>query len=301
MNCSDHVLELPNNINDWAIATDKVCWKISKINQGDIVKVNLGKVDFIKPSGLILLSVLCRHLYNITRKKIIIEGMQYEVYKYLNKVSFFNVCQDYLEETEFYKISVFSDIKNIMSVNPYNTIKIMRVKPKDFIEFTQLNTYIGPILNSWLPESWSNEYKSDIQTALAELCNNSIEHSESETFFTLQKYKNEWVELSIGDAGIGISGHLRLKYNWLERRDVDFIKVALQGKTGRKSGRGGFGLQTVQELVKQYNGEMNIHSLKGSVKITGSKNQSEINHNYSFPGTRCHVILRKPNMFTKNM
>lgn len=284
-------VNITKNINSGEHDINNICRILSKIKSGEKLKLSFESLDFIKPSGVILLMILCRKAYELTDNKVTLDKIPFKIYNYLKSIKFFITCTEWCELGQFYKSSIF----NFMSLsNPYSTVDIMCVSKMDFIGFTLLNNRIRELIDSWLTDRQYSIYKDDLQTALAELCNNSIEHSDSKTYFTLQKYKDEWVELCIGDMGIGISEHLRRKHRWIARRDVDYIKIALDGTTGRQSGHGGFGLKKIQEFVYKYNGELSIHSLKGIVKVQGKKNPIVLERYHSFPGTQCHLILRKP-------
>lgn len=281
-------IEVDTWINSWEQGIDKLHWNITKLKENNKVILDMKNVTFLRPAGIVSLSLVCINIYERTFNKVVIKSIKSDVYLYMQRVNFFNVNNDFVIANESPLELSFNWLQEYYNYNA--NVKLMTVN--NVYNFMELSGEISMVLDNWLPNSRYTLYKSNIQTALIELCNNSLEHSGSDVFFILQKYKNQWIEICVGDLGIGISEHMRRKHRWIVKKDVEFIEQAMQGVSGRPEGDGGAGLCTIQKLVKEYNGELKVKSQKGLINLNGHNKYVKREFYHGFPGTQCHVLFK---------
>ena len=185
-----------------------------------------------------------------------------------------------------------------MNVHFDSVIEITHIaSPESKIRFV---VGVKELLEMWFPEDKYRSLKHSTLSSLMELCGNSLEHchfsdSPGHCFVMMQKnVTGDYIEVNLvtADIGVGIRNHQERKYGVLYDSDHEYITKALSGTSGRLDNTGGLGLQTIQNLIKEHNGELSIRSGKGLVRICEESIFFE--GDFSTPGTQCSITLRKP-------
>jgi len=279
---------IPKSINDSTKIIDSIAWQIGKLRNGEKVILNLSEVTFIEPSGSIFLVILCRQIYNLTNERVELKNINYDLNNYLKRIEFPRIVENWA----FIKTNSWLYNINISTRSKTTVIELTQLKKGDKRDLYTFNKMCREIIEKWFGYEQYEEYRERSLTVIREACSNAIEHSESDAYVTLQKYSypKTKIMISVGDLGIGIKEHLKRVHGWVGKNDVDFIKQALSGKSGRTDKEGGFGLKTIQGITSKQNGEIRIRSGKGLIIINEGVKEYIFNHN--FPGTQYTIILK---------
>lgn len=274
---------------------DNLYWRLSRLNIGEKLTLDLSSIKFLKPIAVIGLLLASKQAFETTGERVLISNLNEEVLQYLERINFF--LNEFVYTTEslpFWKVWKRSG----------GSVSVLEiVKLEDPSDVFNLKERVEIILEAWFSSKALQTYRDSAVKAIVEICNNSIEHSRlgyheveyGECYCVLQKYthlKNPEISIAIGDLGVGIRAHLKSKYNW-NHNDVFYIHKALEGLSGRKTGGGGLGLLRTQEIIRQFGGSLTVRSGKGIVVLEQEYVSRELNH--SLKGTQCIINLR-PNV-----
>jgi len=184
-------------------------------------------------------------------------------------------------------------------------ILILKIKEKYLLKlpekFTKENFLITNILNFNLDfdgfiETYdlSSNIKNIILFIVGELFDNIKEHSHSfDVYLALEK--NEEILLGVFDNGITIFN--RYKEAGIKVKDYkEAIKKAIKGISAKSIEERGYGLKTIQKIVKNLGGKMFIFSGEAYAAIDNKEKICDLN--FYFPGTG--VILSFPSV-SKNL
>lgn len=285
---SNLYLSIPlTDINNWT-KLDNVCWKISKLSFGQHIAFNLKGINFLNPSGILMLFLLCMEVNNRTSEKVKLLHVNSNLQRYLKRVKFYDYDFAYSDVSETWW--------SWPSLNLDTGIQLSCIdKPHDVGELAEKTK---KILYKWFPSPTLNRYRDKAITVLMEMCNNSIEHSSLDNeygtcYCTIQKYNHmsgPCIFIAVGDLGIGIRQHLVRRYRWICNTDAEYIKEAIAGRSGRLDGTGGLGLRMIKEITSDYRGNLIIRSGKGAILVDNEVRSFDAKH--GFPGTQCTIILR---------
>ncbi|OZQ67685.1 hypothetical protein CA600_08390 [Paenibacillus sp. VTT E-133280] len=282
---------MPNWINDWFFL-DNILQDLHDLHEVQEIELDFYFLFDVHPKGVVMLLTISNNLFQITNTKIKIKNIYSGVLSYLEKIKFLN--------SDLFNIDYDSIIfEDVLERPIYDSgIDITHItSPKEKIK---LVSDVKEMLEIWFPEDKYRMLKHSTLSSLMELCGNSLEHSglsesSGSCFVMMQKsLLRDFIEVNIvtTDLGIGIKNHQERKYGTLYSNDYQYIKKALAGISGRLDNTGGFGLQTIQNSIKENNGQLIIKSGRGTVSI--SNENSHIEGQYSLPGTQCAITLRKP-------
>ena len=290
-------IEISPNVNEPFANMDNLYWRLSRISAEDKLIFDFSSIKFLKPIAVICLLLAAKQAFEISGERVRVININGELFPYLERINFFQ--NEFVYTTEslpFWKVWNRSDrsvsvLEIVRLENPYHVFN--------------LKEQVEKILEVWFVGKPLQTYRDSAIKAIVEICNNSIEHSRlgyseveyGECYFLLQKYTHNnspEIAIAIGDLGVGIRAHLKLKYNW-NHNDVFYIQKALEGLSGRKTGAGGLGLPRTQEIIRQFGGKLTVKSGKGIVVFEQGYESRELNH--SLRGTQCIIYLR-PNLRT---
>ena len=263
-------------------------------------EVDLHKVKFIDPHGMIGLLEVGRYLKSCKGSPQISLPRREEVIKYMDRMDFFKACFGIYELThpiawpeERFRRSRRSDV--LLEITP--------IKRSDDIHaiVEEVETRAESILRVNL--NYDSRAIDLFVVALSEICQNIPEHSQDMGFVGIQKYyfgrrlgKNV-VKIAVMDLGIGIRESLTEKYassfgeKW---NDFQAISLALFERASRFSDPGrGHGLSEVRKLVQRWNGKISIRSGTACLVLaptwdSAAEHQTGLS---SFPGTLISIIL----------
>lgn len=286
MSCSK-ALNLPD-LNIWRNKVDNITRQVKKLDTGDQVQLGIGQIAEIKPQGLIMLALICQQIYDKIGTPVSFDNPKYETTLQLTNLGFFDFPFACVK-------SKFGLFYKANKRNPLMDSKLTLIRnPSDVSAF---NNKINELICACFPKT---SHLKGISTIIAELCNNSLEHSKGygimgECYCAIQKYvysgKNA-VSICIGDLGLGIRQHLKLKYTQILNSDVDCIKKVLDGYSGRQDGSGGMGIPFIRDKVNSNQGQFHIRSGRGLVEFGADNGIRKFESITSFPGTQSLIIIQ---------
>jgi len=261
--------------------------------------IDLSKVKFIDPIGMIGILEIGRFLLSEGRTPDLILPVDDEVIKYMERMDFFKhiipifgeIPTDILES--HYLRSSKSDV--LLEITPIVHNKdihhvVGKVKER---AYQVLSTHLG----------YNKKAVIGFIVALSEVCQNIVEHSQSTGFVGIQKYSfkkklvRNIVKIAVSDIGIGIKESLSPRYKSrypLLWSDIIAIEEALLKGASRFEDEGrGQGLSTVRKFIKKWDGQISIRSgrAKYSIFPSWSNGTSKISDLPFFPGTQISILL----------
>lgn len=266
---SDRTLNMMTFINMASCLNDEL-----KKSCGELC-INLSKVTFADPSGIISIVVMTRSIYNqYNIKTRIILPESFNVTKYLLNCGF--TRDEGLITTFEHSNQSLKLFFKYVTPNSYNSstknenyIPITDIENDEKIDDIVDNVTLWMKHNNFLPDEIA-----DLQVIIYELCQNVKYHSESKQpgLFLMQGYnpkrwgnKNKYCRISIADTGIGILNSLLknpdnrgLFYN-----ECHAIRYALEkGATSiiEESNFRGNGLPGLLERTRKRHANLHIHS-----------------------------------------
>jgi signal transduction histidine kinase len=263
-------------------------------------EVDLHKVRFIDPYGMIGLLEVGRHVKSCNGSPQITLPRREEVIKYMDRMDFFKACFGIYE---FAHPISWPEERFLRSHRSDVLLEITPIKGSDDIHtiVEEVEMRAESILRVNL--NYDSRAIDLFVVALSEICQNIPEHSQDMGFVSIQKYyfgrrlgKNV-VKIAVMDLGIGIRESLTEKYassfgeKW---NDFQAISLALFERASRFSDPGrGHGLSEVRKLVQKWNGKISIRS--GTARLvlaptwdSAAEHQTGLS---SFPGTLISIIL----------
>jgi ABC-type transporter Mla MlaB component/anti-sigma regulatory factor (Ser/Thr protein kinase) len=273
-----------------ASSTDNLFEKINTLPQDDLsaIEINLKKVKFVDPYGLVALCLVGRHLKNRCHDISISLPDCAECQSYLYSMNFVSVMEK------------LSNVKNIasnlapgQSINHDVVIELTKIEKKS----TESNKDIGDVLNR-LDALLRNQLNygdkeiSSLSNIISELCYNIKDHSEDEGFVAVQRYQRKadgkrYVVIGVGDLGVGIRASLGHRIDISTLNHLDAIIHALKKDTSAYPERG-LGLYMVSKITKDYAGTLHIRS--GNARLHLRHNPRGI-ETANFPGTQVSISL----------
>lgn len=133
---------------------------------------------------------------------------------------------------------------------------------------------------------------------LSEISANISEHSKAKNAEIEISIKKKKMKIKISDNGIGIRKSYLIN-NLFAKDDKSAILLALSGISTKNLNERAFGLFSIQQLVENQNGKMEIESGKSKVKITKSKMEfSENKKNKKGVAITVFIDVKKVNIYT---
>jgi hypothetical protein len=286
-------------INNWFSDFTQIMWHINKLQNTERIELDLEDVKFIEPGGVLILTLICNQIYNITENQVKLINVNNGIVSYLERINFFQY--KFVQKPRIPLFEQWSRNSSSMLLLELTYLN------SPFPQLTQILGRLNDILIKWIYKNKDDPACSNIITIISEICNNSFEHSILRTsatkmygpcFLFAQVYSkghtNE-VDIAVGDLGIGIRKSLEIKYNWIYPSDVMVLKKVLEGLSGRTfSDRGGSGIPyVVESTMNNFNGEYFLRTGKGIVmQDMGNKMLATKELMYAFPGTQWVLKLR---------
>ncbi|MCY7789109.1 ATP-binding protein [Bacillus inaquosorum] len=255
------------------------------------IRFDFCDLDFIEPSGVTILGNIIEWLkargvsITITAPKIVPNG-KYSPLKYLDDSMFFN---RYVGEPLYEKNA---SVRN-------TTLELQNVTYGG--SFQWLESKFTP----WLAREMGylrHETVEPIRMCFGEIFNNINDHAEENIgcIFAQHYPKNNQIQISISDFGIGIPNSIRKVDPFLT--DSEALKKAVEEGYSSKSTpqNRGAGLSTlIKNVVENYGGEVHIQSFRG-ILACKQNNFNEVwidskQGNSIYPGTFIEVILDTKN------
>lgn len=254
--------------------------------------IDLRKVGFIDPYGMVGLLELGRFLSQRGKKIALYLPESEDIIRYLDRMDFFRFAPDYFR--------IITGIPERVPRNPMSDVllEITRIEKSDDIHYIvgRVKDRAQTILERHL--HYTEKAINDFLVSLSEVCQNIIEHSENTGFVGIQKYfyhkrlNKNVVKIAVMDLGIGFKGSLEKRFPL--KADLDAIEKALLHGVSRHADIGrGHGLRAVRKFVKEWNGKISIRSGTARLSIIpswswGRERETGLS---SFPGAQISIIL----------
>jgi anti-sigma regulatory factor (Ser/Thr protein kinase) len=249
------------------------------------IVIDMRGTQFLVPSRAVSLVLACRYISLKTGIRVLIKNVSQKIQKYMLRMDIPSRAQDWLE------IDNLGDDK--WSRNPHTPqlLELTRIASSSDVE--RIVERAGIIFSKWLGATSLNSFLS----ALSELCSNVYQHSQdSNGVVTIQKYERLSqnivnIQVAIGDLGQGIRGSLETRYGILSNTATEYIKLAMEGKSARETGRGGLGLRRVEQILSENQGYLFLRSHDASVYSHHKVGRSFTSEKHFFPGTQIALGL----------
>ncbi len=266
----------------------------SLLTKGDTVMMEFGEVSFVAPFGLLGLLIRCRQCFAMTANRVTFSGLTTDVYRYLNRMRFFDTANKWVKlENDYSSL-------NLWDVNPRsrNLIEITQVDESQKTGSEDILKIAGvikerekDILSLWLGR---NELEAgDFVTVLSEIAQNIFEWSGDNGYVALNKYKYSdrvVVKLAIIDGGSGLHTTVKKKIGNKYSHGSDYICHPFLHSLSRSKGGGLF---KVFDFLKQWDGFLLVRSGGSYAYKTRNKVSFEKRDNAPvFNGTHFAIVLR---------
>lgn len=279
-------LQVPANLSVGSNIDDMIqaIWNVAR---GEQIIFDLYQVSFICPDRLIMLVTASKIAFEKTQRIVQWNHLSGDVFAYLERIDVIKLG--------FVKL-----------VRPEGVHLFQRAKhgSNSLVELTTITGWkesgaaikkTKEVINRWFPEK-SIEYRNNLETLLKETVENSVDHSGSHPntgvcYYVLQKYapagKHIQLQIAVGDIGVGMLASLKRVYP-RTKDDAAAIQGALiEGKSGRKGGRGGMGYRAIRSALGEVGGNLTIRSGKSIVLYRPNESRPKIyRNNISYQGTQ---------------
>ncbi len=252
--------------------------------QAEQFVLDMGRVGFVKPYGVVALLLTTRRLANLSGRRVELANMGHQVHSYLERMDLFDLGGDWLAPAR--------DPDEGWDRNPQtpNLLELTAIEsPQDVVAAI---TRAERVFSRWLdmPDL------SGLLCVLSELCANVHQHSgDSSGCVMIQKYEGAGgravVCVAVGDLGCGVRASLAARHGKMGGEPLDYLHAALAGRTSRASGRGGLGLRMVEEVAKDAAGRLWLRSETAAVVGRASGETHGHRALCHVPGTQVAVDL----------
>lgn len=265
---------------------------LSEFNNSQVI--DLTKTTFIDPYGMLGIIEIGELSMRSGNLRTLLLPHDSEAIKYLERMDFFRYASqiyriqpENLRLSERYRRRVHSDV----------LLEITRIENSDDIHFivAKVKARADIILKKHL--HYDERAINGFIVALAEVCQNIIEHSSSAGFVGIQKYyfqnlaKNV-VKIAVTDTGIGFRKSLSERFHLKD--NLEAIEKALIHGASRYSDEGrGHGLAAVRRFITDWNGKLSIRSGTARLSIIPdwSKGRTCEKNLTFFPGAQISIML----------
>ena len=250
--------------------------------------LDMSQVSFIRPYGVIALICAARCHYAEHSTPFILHNLQKRVHQYLERVDLFKVMPHIITPETALKDTFdrTQETPNLLELTPISGAN----------DVLTAITQAERIFSYWLQVS----NLRGLLGVVSELCSNVYQHSGDtsgtmmiQTHRAVSKGKAR-VRVAIGDIGMGVRGSLEARHGKLGESPLDYLHIAMGGRTSRESGRGGLGLRIVEQTVGAGGGYMWLRSETAAILTDGAGNIETHNNLAYIPGTQLAVEFHAP-------
>lgn len=248
--------------------------------------IEMQRVDFVKPCGVIALVMATRHLSARSGRPVELRGLREQVHHYLQRMDLFRIAGDWLATP------VELGEEWTRSLSTRNLLELTQITGP--VDVEKVVDRAEHIFEPWLQTS---DLRS-IMNVLSELCANTYQHSGGQSGCVLiQKYElagGVVINVAVADAGQGVPNSLTARHGHFGDEPLDYLRAAMQGRTARTNGRGGLGLRTVQDITSSSGGYVWLRSDTASIQHQGNLPVIERRNLAPIPGTQVIAEYRAP-------
>ena len=256
--------------------------------EGIDVVIDMSGTQFLVPSRAVGLVLACRYISLKRGARVLIRNVSQKIQKYMLRMDIPSHAQDWL------KIDNLGNDKWSRNPNTPRLLEVTGIASSSDVERAVERAAI--IFGKWLDVTSLNSFLS----ALSELCSNIYQHSQDlNGIVTIQKYEKTSqntvnIQIAVGDLGQGIKGSLEARYGILASTAEEYIRLAMEGKSARETGRGGLGLRRVEQILGENQGYLFLRSHDASVYSHYQTGRTFTSEKQFFPGTQIALGLNFP-------
>ena len=250
---------IPNTLNCGVIGVERLYNLIGAMPPASHYVFDMNDVCFVEPCGAIALLSAARHCTNVSGRRVILININQQVYLYLDRMNLFSIADHWLTPLksvsgQWSRSSFTANLLELTTVGGPNDVE-------EIIE--RASRIFAPCL--------TEDELGSLLSVLSELCSNIFEHSHDPCGCVLiQKYhyeqrQQDCVCLSVGDMGRGVRTSLIEAHGVFGTSPLDYIQAAMNGRSSRKSGRGGLGLLNVRRILAAHGGYVCMRSETAAV------------------------------------
>lgn len=278
---------VPNVLNGECHYVEKFYDEIVAAPKATLYKLDLRRVSFIKPYGVIALANGVRLLYERSQNKVELINITPQVHSYLERVNLFSdestptFCQT-APETIWARSGKSLTVLELMPLHNEEVLDSITRRAS-----TIFTNHLGKIAGSL------------VVMVLSELCTNVLLHSgDTSGTILIQKCplssnsNVSCVRVAVSDLGYGIRETLSRKHPHLDR-PAKAIEAAFDGISSRESERSALGLRSVAQWAKERGGHIWIRS-ENAALLHNSQSPELISDLCYVPGTQVAVEFRVP-------
>lgn len=271
------------------------------------VNLDLGRVEFIDPFGMIGLLELGRYLAQQGHKLLLHLPLSMEVQRCLDRMEFFRYLSEfYIMYPPYRPLAARASLTDRQARRPEPSdvlLEITRIAQSDDIHaiLGKVKDRALAILEAHL--HYKKEAIQDFLVVLSALCQNILEHSQNIGLVGIQRYFDEKrlnkniVKIAVMDLGIGFKGSLspRLGSRYGEQgSDITALEEALLKGTSRhpEAGRGQ-GLAAVTKFVQRWGSKLSIRSGTARLSLLPDREHGRQHETGlpKFPGAQICIIM----------
>jgi ABC-type transporter Mla MlaB component len=273
-----------------APSIDNLFEKVDAFPQNDLsaIEINLQKVKFVDPYGLVALCLIGKHLKNKCHDISISLPDCVECQAYLYSMNFVSAMEKFLQVK-----NIASNLATSQSANQDVVLELTKIEKKSIEQNRDIENVLNrldTILRNQL--NYGDKEISSLSNIISELCHNIRDHSQDEGFVAVQRYQRRadgkrYVVIGVGDLGVGIRASLGRRIDISSLNHLDAIIHALKKDTSAYPERG-LGLYMVSKIMRDYAGTLHIRS--GNARLYLRHNPRGI-ETANFPGTQVSISL----------
>jgi hypothetical protein len=280
--------EVPDVLGGGSLSVESFYSRIQQLPPADQYVLDMAGVSFVRPYGVIALGIAARLLSQRTDRLVELQHLKADVHLYLERMNLFETGRNWLQpsnqlEAEWARNPRTRNLLELMTIaGPNDVMSIVSTAERIFSRWLTV-----PNLGSLL-------------SVLSELCANVYQHSGDPYGCTLiQKYESHTrdevlVCLAVGDLGCGIRESLTARHGQIGQEPLDYLREALEGRTARRTGRGGLGLRRVQQIAASEGGHLWLRSETAAI-LSHGLGQAEAHRGLILiPGTQVAVEFHAP-------
>jgi anti-sigma regulatory factor (Ser/Thr protein kinase) len=282
---------MPENLTKLnAITLDAFFSRHNPLKEPDC-KFDLNGIQLITPGALVPIAAACHALAQDGRKPII-AIRDPAIRSYLLRSGFFSVVGNIGKCEPAISHELTDSTDALRGMNP---MLLELTKIESSTELPNLLANIASTLRGRL--GFNRNEASDIAIAISEICQNTFEHNQAVAgFIAMQVYgrgAKRFVEVAIGDGGIGLANTLRRnRKNLPITSDLDAIRIAVRRGTSQfDDPTRGTGLYHLLEIAAKHKGSLQFRSGAAALRFRMDKRKRWGFSSVTLPGVQISLLL----------
>lgn len=273
-----------------AVTSDNLFEKINGalIEEKPTIEIDLQKVKFVDPYGLVSLCLVGRHLKNRCKELSIVLPDCFDCQAYLSTMNFIAYVKDFMQVK-----NAADGIDAVQHLDQEVVLELTKIERKETDPQNDIKNVLerlSVVLRNQL--NFDEKDTANLTSIISELCYNIKDHSGDEGLVALQRYQRKddgkrFVVIGVGDLGVGIKGSLGKRHDVSSWSHLDAIVQALKKEFSAYPDRG-LGLYMVSKITKDYDGALHVRS--GNARLYLRHNPRGV-ETAIFPGTQVSISL----------